>query len=157
MFDGSVVTRRLRLRRLRRSTIRFARNLNAPVGLPDLDDMLGELCVWAKGMPWVVESPCGARERLKLFVLDCTPLSCHEPWFALNAIDDNIDDVPGIFVILPDAVANRATAIGCRAGIEPIGRQRSITAIGFPTSANEFQALQQLLEATYAAAFGLSN
>jgi hypothetical protein len=30
-------------------------------------------------MPWVVESPCGARERLKLFVLDCIPLSCHEP------------------------------------------------------------------------------
>jgi hypothetical protein len=133
MFDGSVVTRRLRLRRLRRSTERFARNLDPGPGVPDLDDMLGELCVWATGMPWVVESPCGARERLKLFMLDCTPLSCHEPWFAINAIDDNVDDTPGIFVILPDAVADGATSIACRAGIEPIGNRRSITAIGLPT------------------------
>jgi hypothetical protein len=76
MFTGSVLTRRLRLRRLRRSAARFGRKLDAVVGLPDLDDMLGELCVWATGMPWVVESPCAARERLKLFVIDCTPLSC---------------------------------------------------------------------------------
>jgi hypothetical protein len=157
MFDGSVLTRRLRLRRLRRSTVRFARNLDPAVGLPDVDDMLGELCVWATSMPWVVESPCGARQGLKLFMLDCTPLSCHEPWFAINAGDDDTEDVPGIVVILSDAVAERATSIGGVAGIVRIGSRRSITAIGLPTSQGEFKALQQLLKVTYAAAFGPSN
>jgi hypothetical protein len=154
MFDGNGVTRRLRLRRLRRSTVRFACNQDAAAGLPDLDDMLGELCAWATGMPWVVESPCGPWERLKLFMLDCAPLSCHEPWFAINEVDDETDDASGIVVVLSDAVADRATSIGCGGGITPIGRQRSITAIGLPTSEQEFQALQQLLEVTYAAAFG---
>lgn len=157
MFTGSVLTRRLRLRRLRRSAARFGRKLDAVVGLPDLDDMLGELCVWATGMPWVVESPCAAREMLKLFVIDCTPLSCHEPWFAINAIDDDTDDGPGIIVILSDAVADRVTAMGRTAGIERIGKRRSITAIGLPTSEEEFQALQRLLEVIYAAAFEPSN
>src|ERR1700722_3011118 len=153
MFDGSVVSRRLRLRRIRRSTARFVRDLDAAVGLPGLDDLLRELSLWANGMPWVVESPCDAREPLKLFMLDCAPLSCHEPWFAINAIEEDPDDVPGIIVILPEAVADRATAIGCRLGFEPTGRRRSLTAIGFPTSGEEFQALQRLLEVTYAAAF----
>jgi hypothetical protein len=155
MFD-SVLTRRLRLRRLRRSAARFAPRVDA-VGLPDLDDMLGELCTWATGMPWVVENPCDVRETLKLFMLDCSPLSCHEPWFAINAIDDDTDDGSGILVILPDSIADRATAIGHAVGIETIGRGRSITAIGLPTSENEFQALQRLLEVTYAAAFESSN
>jgi hypothetical protein len=90
-------------------------------------------------------------------MLDCTPLSCHEPWFAINEIDDDTDDAPGIVVVLSDAVADRATSISCGAGIARIGRQRSITAIGLPTSEQEFQALQQLLEVTYAAAFGPST
>jgi hypothetical protein len=68
-----------------------------------------------------------------------------------------IDDGPGILVILPDAVADRATAIRCRAGIEPIGKERSITAIGLPTSETDFQLLQQLLEVTYAAVLGQSD
>jgi hypothetical protein len=157
MFTGSVLTRRLRLWRLRRSASRFGRKLDDVVALPGFDDMLGELCIWATSMPWVVESPCAVRETLKLFVLECTPLACHEPWFAINAIDDDTDDGPGIIVILPDAVADRATATGGRAGIEPIGSRRSITAIGLPTSEKEFQALQRLLEVTYAAAFDPSN
>jgi hypothetical protein len=153
MFDGNVLTRRLRLRRLRRSTVSFAHNHDASVGLLDVDDMLHDLSVWAAGMPWVVESPCGARERLTLFMLDCTPLSCREPWFAITAINDDADDTPGIVVILSDAVADRATLIDGGAGIARIGRQRSITAVGMPTSEQEFEALQQLLEVTYAAAF----
>jgi|GEM_PF-5097521 hypothetical protein len=157
MFTGSLLTRRLRLRRLRRSAARFGRKLDAVVGLPDLDEMLGQLCVWATGMPWVAESPCTAREMLKLFVLDCTPLSCHEPWFAINSIDDDTDDGPGIIVIFSDAVADRATATGCTGELERIGRRRSITAIGLPTSEEEFQALQRLLEVTYAAAFESSK
>jgi len=80
--------------------------------------MLDELCVWATNMPWVIESSCGARERLRLFMLKCSPLSCHEPWFAINAIDDNLDNGPAIFVILQDAAADRATAIGYGAGVE---------------------------------------
>jgi hypothetical protein len=157
MFTGSLLIRRLRLRRLRHSAGRFGRKLDAVVGLPDLDDMLGELCGWATGMPWVAESPCVARETLKLFVLDCTPLSCHEPWFAINAIDDDTDDGPGIVVILPDAVADRVTAMGCTAGLERIRTRRSIAAIRLPTSAEDFQALQRLLEVTYASAFEPSN
>jgi hypothetical protein len=157
MFDGSVVPRRLRFRRIRRSTARFAQNPEAVLGLPDLDDMLRELHVWANGMPWVVESPSDARETLNLFMLDCAPLSCHEPWFAINAIEEDSDDVPGIIVILPEALADRASAIGCMTGIEPIGRRRSITAIGFPTSGEEFETLQRLLEVTYAAAFEQST
>ena len=86
-------------------------------------------------------------------MLDRTPLSCDEPWFAINVIDDDTYDAPGSHVILPDAVVDRATAIGGTAGIEPIGSGRSITAIGLPTSAHEFHALQQLLQVTYAAAF----
>jgi hypothetical protein len=151
MFE-SVLTRRLRRRRLRRSAVRVGGKLDA-VRRPDLDDILGELCLWAAGMPWVAESPCGERETLRLFMLDCGPLSCREPWFAINVIDDDTDDGPGIVVILPDAIADRATAIGHAAGIEPIGRGRSITAIGLPTSGSEFQALQRLLEVTYTAAF----
>jgi hypothetical protein len=45
VFDGSVLARRLRFRRLRRSTVRFARNLDASVHSLDRDEMLGELCV----------------------------------------------------------------------------------------------------------------
>lgn len=101
-------------------------------------------------MPWVVERQCATGETLKLFMLDCTPLSCHEPWFAINAIDDDIDSGSGIVMMLPDAVVDRATAIGSAAGIEPIGTGRSITVIGFPTSENEFRALQRFLEVTYA-------
>jgi hypothetical protein len=157
VFDERVLTRRLRLRRLRRSTVRFARTLNPPPGIPDFDNMLDELCVWAASMPWVIESPCGARERLRLFMLKCTPLSCHEHWFAINAIDDNLDDGPGIFVILQDAVVDRATAIGCGAGVEAIGKGRSITAIGLPTSEKELRELQHLLRVTYTTAFGTCN
>jgi hypothetical protein len=153
MFDGSVVSRRFRLRRIRRSPLRLARNPDAVAGLPDLDDMLRELSAWAIGMPWVVESPCDARETLKLFMLDCAPLSCHEPWFAIHAIEDDPEDGPGIIVILPESVADRVSAIGPTGGLEPIGSRRSITAIGLPTSGEEFQALQRLLEVTYAAAF----
>jgi hypothetical protein len=86
-----------------------------------------------------------------------TPLSCHEPWFGINAIDEDTDDGSEIIVILSDAVAARATAMGCTGGIERIGRRRSITAIGLPTSEEEFQALQRLLEVTYAAAFESSK
>jgi hypothetical protein len=94
---------------------------------------------------------------MKLFMLDCTPLSCHEPWFAINEADDGTEDAPVIVVILSDTVAEKATSIYRGAGIARIGRLRSITAIGMPTSEQEFQALQQLLEVTYVAAFGLSN
>jgi hypothetical protein len=90
-------------------------------------------------------------------MLGCAPLSCHEPWFAISAVDDDTDDVPGVVVILSDAVAERATSIGGGAGIARIGRQRSITVIGLPTSEQEFQALQRLLEVTYDAAFGPTN
>ena len=157
MSVGVVMTRRLRLRRIRRSTARLVRDPDVVVGLPDLDDVLAELCVWAAGMPWVVESPCDTRDGLKLFMLDCEPLSRHEPWFAINAFDDDTLDSPGIFVSLPNAVADRATSFASWVGIEPIARRRSITAIGLPTCEGEFQALQQLLEITYVAAFGASS
>jgi hypothetical protein len=68
MFDGNGFT--LGLRRFRRSTVCIARNLDEAARLPELDGMLGELQLWAIGMPWVAQSPSGARERLKLFVLD---------------------------------------------------------------------------------------
>ena len=80
MFEGNGLA--LGLRRFRRSAVRFTRNLDDAVGLRELDGVLGELRLWAIGMPWVVESP--SRERLKLFMLACPPLCCHEPWFALS-------------------------------------------------------------------------
>jgi hypothetical protein len=40
--------------------------------------------------------------------MDCAPLSCHEPWFATHAFDDDTNDGPGIVVILPDAVVCQA-------------------------------------------------
>ena len=123
----------------RRRGQRSAQNPEAIVGLPDLDDLLRELYGWANGMPWVVESPSDARETLNLFMLDCAPPFCHEPWFAINVIEEDSDDVPGIIVILPEAIADRASAIG------------------FPTSRKEFQALQRLLEVTYVAAFEQSS
>jgi hypothetical protein len=156
MFVSSVLIRRFRVRRLRRSAARFASKLDF-VGLSDLDDMLVDLCIWAAGMPWVVETPCGARGTLKLFMLECSPLSCHEPWFAINPMDGGSEDRPGVLVILPDAMADRATTIGHAAGIEPIGRGRSVTAIGLPISGSEFEALQRLLEVTYTAAFEPSS
>jgi hypothetical protein len=104
-------------------------------------------------MPWVVEGPCAARATLKLFMLDCTPLSCQEPWFAINAIEDDTDDGPGIFVILPDAMADRAAAIGCTAERSSSGGPARSPPIALPTSEEEFQALPRLLEVTYAAAF----
>src|SRR5450755_610009 len=55
------------------------------------------------------------------------PVVLREPWFAINAIDDDTDDGPGIIVILSDAVADRVTAMGRTAGIERIGKRRSIT------------------------------
>ena len=153
MFDGNVLA--LGFRRLRRSTVRSARNLDDAVELWELEGPLGELRQWATGMPWVVEGP--SRERLKLFTLECPPLCCHEPWFAISAVDDDTEDVPGIVVILSDAIAERATSIGGGAGIARIGGQRSITVIGLPTSQQELQALQRLLEVTYAAAFGSTS
>jgi hypothetical protein len=153
MFDGSVLAQGIR--RLRRSTVRSARNIHDAVGLRELDGVLGELRLWAIGMPWVVEHP--TQERLKLFMLECPPLCCHEPWFAISTVDDDSDDVPGIVVILSDAIAERATSIGGGAGIARIGGQRSITVIGLPTSEQELQALQRLLEVTYIAAFGPPN
>jgi hypothetical protein len=152
MFDDNVLL--LGLRRLRRSTVRFARNLDDAVGLRELDGLLGELRQWANGMPWVVESSPGAQERLNLFMLDCAPLSCHQPWFAVSALDDDTDDVPRIVVILSDRIAERVTSIDGGAGLARIGGQRSITVIGLPTSEHELQALQRLLGVTYTAAFG---
>jgi len=92
MFDDNVLL--LGLRRLRRPTVRFTRKLDDAVGLRELDGVLGELRLWAIGMPWVAESP--SRDRLKLFMLECPPLCCHEPWFAISAVDDETDDVPGM-------------------------------------------------------------
>lgn len=73
------------------------------------------------GMPWVVASSAGTREGVNLLMLDCDPLSCHEPWFAISALDDDTDDVPGIVVIISDTVAERAAFIDGGAGIARIG------------------------------------
>ena len=64
MFEGNGLA--LGLRRFRRSAVRFTRNLDDAVGLRELDGVLGELRLWAIGMPWVVESP--SRERLSSYV-----------------------------------------------------------------------------------------
>jgi hypothetical protein len=157
MFRGSLLARRLRLRRqLRRSAARCSRSVETHVALLDLDDMLAELCIWATGMPWVVERPSGAEDTLRLFVLDCPLLSCHEPWFAILAIDDDTDSGPWIVVVLPDEVACRAEGMDT-AGIERIGTRRSIITIGLPTSEEELHAVQLLLEMAYGAAFEPSN
>jgi hypothetical protein len=155
VFDGTELA--LGLRRLRRSTVRVARKLDDAVELRELEGLLGELRQWATGMPWVVESSPGVGERLNLFVLDCAPLSCHEPWFAISALDDDTDDVPGIVVILSDAVAERAALIDGGAGFARIGSQRSITVMRLPTSEQDFRALRLLLEITYTAAFAPMN
>src|ERR1700722_9950954 len=102
MFDGNVSAQGFR--RLHRSTVPFARNLEAAGGLREREGLLGALRQWATGMPWVVESSAGARERVNLFMLDCPPLCRHEPWFAISRLDDDTDESPGIVVILSDTV-----------------------------------------------------
>jgi hypothetical protein len=135
----------------------LTRNPQPAVELPDLDTMLSELCRWAAGMPWVGEKPRRAQETLTLFMIECELLYCHEPWFAINATEEENDDGLGIIVILPGAVTERAASLGCPAGIEPIGKRRSVTAIALPTCDEEFRGLQRLLEVTYAASFEPSN
>ena len=91
-------------------------------------------------------------------MLDCDPLSCHEPWFAISALDDDTDDVPGIVVIISDTVAERAAFIDGGAGIARIGGLAPVAVMRLPTpSEQDLRALQRLLEITYAGAFALMN
>ena len=152
MFSSSRVMRRIRLQRFRRSILQSAATTrhNVPI---EFETMLGSLCGWARSQPWVVEKRAASDDTITMFAVDCPVLSRREPWFAINAIEDDFGELPGICIVLPDCVAGRAILSGLALDSEPMGRNRSITAIELPTTVEELNAMQLLLKTTYCAAF----
>ena len=153
--SGPVFTPRLRQTKAPRMSRRARRRIARVVGTPRCSNLVETLCIWAAGMPWVVETQVTAEERFRLFVVDCPDLSRHAPWFAVETIPEGefaLDH--GIYLILPQDLVRSGVENGWAMGDEVVGAQRSLTAVASPTSDEEFRALQRLLEGTYEAAFG---
>ena len=150
MFSARTSARRLR--HLRQS----AKDLSPMGHVPaawDFDAMLDELCAWASSFPWVEESRRHGDEIIRMLNIDCPPLSRKAPWFALKVRNDTWGSEPGIFVVLPAALARKAVGNGWAVGIEPLERRRSLTVLELPTSRQEFCVMQRVLEAGYACTF----
>jgi hypothetical protein len=133
------------------------RSVEAPSGFddfPDLGDMVDTLWRWGMSLPWVVELPSTEKPGLgRLLVVDCPVLACREPWFAVNAFGDGLDDGPEVLVVVPNFVAQRGVAVGWAAGIAELPGDRTMIAVALPTTSAELGALQRLLEVAYCAAF----
>jgi hypothetical protein len=122
--------------------------------LIDLDEMLGALWRWGTGMPWVVELTASAQGTFGYrFVVDCPPLDCREPWFAITAYGAGLESGPEVLVVLPRAIADQGVAVGWAEHIAKIDEQCSVTAVALPTTPEELCGLQKLLEVAYVAAF----
>jgi hypothetical protein len=104
-------------------------------------------------MPWVTEKFCREGETLRLFMIECAPVSCHELWFAVTALSDEVEGGPGVFVTLPDSVVRKGLATGWTPGVGKPDRGSYRLDVELPASERELLALQQLLEASYATAF----
>jgi hypothetical protein len=92
-------------------------------------------------------------DTITIFAVDCPILARHEPWFAIKAIEDDVSEPPGICIVLPDCAADRTVLSGLALDSEPIGRNRSLTAIELLTSVEDLNAMQLLLKTTYCAVF----
>jgi hypothetical protein len=120
----------------------------------DLGDIVDALWRWGISLPWAVELPPTEKPGFgRLLVVDCPVLACREPWFAVNALGDGLDDGPGVLVVVPDFVAQRGVAVGWAVGIAQLAGDRTMIAVALPTTSAEFGALQRLLEVAYSAAF----
>ena len=136
---------------------RRRRSPEASTGLDDLinlDEMLGGLWRWGAGMPWAIEVPGSAQGNFgHRFVVDCPPLDCREPWFAIIGYGAELEDGPEVVVVLPRAIAHQGVAVGWAEHLAEIDECCSITAVALPTTWQELYALQRLLEVAYLAAF----
>ena len=150
MFSARTSARRLR--HLRQSAKDLSPMGHAPAAW-DFDAMLDELYAWASSFPWVEECRSTGDEVIRMLAIDCPPLSRKAPWFALKVRNDTWGSEPGIFVVLPAALARKAVGNGWAVGIEPLERRRSLTVLELPTSRQEFCAMQRVLEAGYACTF----
>ena len=114
--------------------------------------MLDSLCGWAKSMPWVVVKPSSVGT---LFMIQCGPLSCYEPWFALSELGEGFGAGPGLFVVLPDpdSVARRGLGIDWALGLAELGKQRCLTALELPACPQHMLGLQRELLTAYSCAF----
>ena len=142
------IARRLRHRR---------RSLEARLGLDTLsapDDMVGHLCRWGVGMPWVVGVTSPEQgEFSHRFLVDCPLLHCREPWFAVKDLGAAPEDGPEVVVVLPSSVAHQGVAVGWADRADGIDSCCSLTAVALPATPQELSALQQLLLVAYSAAF----
>ena len=150
MFSARTSARRLR--HLRQSAKDLSPMGHAPAAW-DFDAMLDELYAWASSFPWVEECRSTGDEVIRMLAIDCPPLSRKAPWFALKVRNDTWGSEPGIFVVLPTALARKAVENGWAVGIEPIERHRALTVLELPTSRREFCVMQLVLEAGYACTF----
>ena len=120
----------------------------------DLDVILAALCQWGTSLPWVEEMPCPDTAGLKVgFRIECEPLRCKEPWFAILTLSDDLVNEAEVMVVLPEHIAHRGVSVGWAAGAFGIGDERAIANLPLPTTADQLRALEQLLETAYSAAF----
>jgi hypothetical protein len=120
----------------------------------DLDDILAALCQWGASLPWVEEVPCPEMAGLKVrFRIECEPLRCKEPWFAILAVSEDVVNEPEVMVVLPEHIAQRGVSVGWAAGAFGIGDERAIANLPLPNTTEQLRALEQLLETSYCAAF----
>ena len=148
MFPRNPLSRRLK---------HLQRSIEVPLGLDDdldLDDMLEALSGWARSLPFAVELPQpGADPLRRRFVVDCQPLRCREPWFAIGAFNEDDDVDPAVVVVLPTRIAERGADVGWAIRIGELDSDRTIVGVALPTGAGELRGLQGLLEVAYAKAF----
>jgi hypothetical protein len=102
----------------------------------------------------VAEIPCRDRQTLRIFMIECAPLSCRQLWFAISALSDEVDGGPGIFVTLPESVVRKGLTSGWNTRVEKLEPELCFVDVELPACEQELLALQQLLEASYATAFG---
>jgi hypothetical protein len=120
----------------------------------ELDVILAALCEWGASLPWVEGMPCPETAGLKVrFRIECEPLRCREPWFAILTASDDLVNEAEVMVVLPEHIAHRGVSVGWAAGAFGIGDERAIANLPLPTTADQLRALEQLLETAYSAAF----
>jgi hypothetical protein len=132
---------------------RLRRSIEEPLALNDfmdLDEILDALCRWGKSMPWVDELPCSHKSGVgRKFVVDCPVLARQGPWFAVAAVNDELE----VLVVLPDILARQGVTRGWASSSMALDADRRIATVALPTTTAELCALQELLAVGYSAAF----
>jgi hypothetical protein len=133
------------------------RSIEVPLGLDDdvdFDDVLAALCGWAASLPFALELPRPDVDPLRRrFVVDCPPLGCREPWFAIGTFTADDDSDPAVVVVLPARLAERGVSVGWAVRIGELDGGRTIAGVALPTTPGELHGLQGLLEVAYTKAF----